>query len=350
MSLMDYGVGSFMVSTACTSKFARGVVTGGFREAFSIKRFAVLLLGVSRLISVKVLNYQEHVSEYGVHWNFFVTLYCVWVVADILHSYLTRKAISFVAIALLIGYQIFLNLFGGTQYIFDSSRGNFVDANKEGIYSLFGYISLYLLMEVIYFYFFHADPHCDEKPTPSSSVSGEKPQQESEAVRVSSQPDAASAQQGQQSNPSFQVAANPGASKLFNQVPGFDVKFALRLGGFSLFVWALWLLLATTVQPTSRRLCNITYVCFSIALSCSLILATYVVDVLGDKALSISTLTLMNTHSLAVFLIANVATGIVNMTMKTIHSSVAESLTVMMAYTFVVCLTPWAMQWAGLKL
>lgn len=334
-----------MVSTACTSKFARGVVTGGFREAFSIKRFAVLLLGVSRLISVKVLNYQEHVSEYGVHWNFFVTLYCVWVVADILHSYLTRKAISFLAVALLIGYQIFLNIFGGTQYIFDSSRGSFVDANKEGIFSLFGYISLYLLMEVISFYFFHADPHCDEKPTPSSSVSGENPQPESETMRVNSQPDTTSAQSGLQSNPSFQAATNPGASKVFHQVPGFDFKFVLRLGGFSLFVWALWLLLATMVQPTSRRLCNTTYVCFSIALSCTLILATYVVDVLGDKSLSISTLNLMNTHSLAVFLIANVATGIINMTIKTIHSTVAESLSVMVVYTFLVCLTPWAMQW-----
>lgn len=335
-----------MVSTACTSKFARGVVTGGFREAFSFKRFAVLLLGVSRLISVKVLNYQEHVSEYGVHWNFFVTLYCVWVAADILHSYLTRKAILFFAIALLVGYQTYLNFFGGTQYIFDSARVNFVDANKEGIFSLFGYISLYLLMEVISFHFFHADPHCDEKPTPSSLVTGEKPQSEmTDSAKISSQTDTASQQPNIQSNPSFQAINNPGAPKSFLHVPGFDVKFALRLGGFSAFVWVLWLLLATMVQPTSRRLCNMTYVSFSIALSCTLILATYVVDVLGDKSVSISTINLMNTHSLAVFLIANVATGVINMTFETIHSSTAESLAVMMAYTFIVCLTPWLMQW-----
>ena len=39
-----------------------------------ISTVPLLLLGVIRFVSVKAVNYQEHVSEYGVQWNFFLTL------------------------------------------------------------------------------------------------------------------------------------------------------------------------------------------------------------------------------------------------------------------------------------
>ncbi|CAB4063742.1 PIGW [Lepeophtheirus salmonis] len=46
-----------------------------FRIINSLQNSSCLLvLGITRVISVKLLNYQEHVTEYGVHWNFFFTL------------------------------------------------------------------------------------------------------------------------------------------------------------------------------------------------------------------------------------------------------------------------------------
>jgi phosphatidylinositol glycan class W len=76
---MDAGVGGFMFSAALTSPFARRSATSPLPLPLpllsSVKRqLPVLALGCLRLLAVKLANYQEHVTEYGVHWNFFFTL------------------------------------------------------------------------------------------------------------------------------------------------------------------------------------------------------------------------------------------------------------------------------------
>lgn len=39
-----------------------------------VSSLPLTLLGAARLVTTKSSNYQEHVTEYGVHWNFFITL------------------------------------------------------------------------------------------------------------------------------------------------------------------------------------------------------------------------------------------------------------------------------------
>ena len=82
--LMDVGIGCFMICHGMVSREARDPrnhtafpkVTEYLRSVgyTAWKTWPFLLVGVLRLLSVKATDYQEHVTEYGVHWNFFFTI------------------------------------------------------------------------------------------------------------------------------------------------------------------------------------------------------------------------------------------------------------------------------------
>ena len=75
--LMDVGVGAFIMSHGITAPEARG--KSGGRVIVSTLRglLPLIVIGVLRLLAVKGTDYQEHVTEYGVHWNFFFTIAAV---------------------------------------------------------------------------------------------------------------------------------------------------------------------------------------------------------------------------------------------------------------------------------
>jgi phosphatidylinositol glycan class W len=102
------------------------------------------------MVVLKVIGYHEHVTEYGVHWNFFVTLFSVWTIVDLLHSttwLCRRRHLPWLAIAILVVYQTALVMTPLTDFMFAAPRSNFIYANREGILSLAGYVPLYLLAE-----------------------------------------------------------------------------------------------------------------------------------------------------------------------------------------------------------
>lgn len=73
--LMDVGVGAFALSLGLVSREARGLQSR-LQHALRSTVSPLLLLGALRTLAVKATGYQEHVTEYGVHWNFFLTLAC----------------------------------------------------------------------------------------------------------------------------------------------------------------------------------------------------------------------------------------------------------------------------------
>lgn len=94
---MDIGVGSFIFGHAIVSTHARGAARDTSRSHIErvSKQFMgcipIIFLGIIRLATVKGTNYHEHVTEYGVHWNFFFTLAFVKVSCDSMNSLFTDK-------------------------------------------------------------------------------------------------------------------------------------------------------------------------------------------------------------------------------------------------------------------
>lgn len=150
-SLMDTGVGLFIIANALVAPEARNKITDKklvFPDILkSIKScIPLLILGFGRFIAIEYLGYQKHITEYGVHWNFFITLAFVKLFTSIIPKTITSKYSLLSGIWLLIMYEYGLSGKKFRKWILsEGSRNDFISANREGLISLPGYIGLYLI-------------------------------------------------------------------------------------------------------------------------------------------------------------------------------------------------------------
>ncbi|OTA68332.1 GPI-anchored wall transfer protein 1 [Hypoxylon sp. EC38] len=152
-SLMDVGVGSFVFSAGIVAarpvlkERAEGRSTPLLqRILYSMQHsLPLLVLGVIRLISVKGLDYAEHVTEYGVHWNFFFTLGFLPPFVALFQSAL-KIVPSYAALAIILGiiYQLMLETTNLKAFILVAPRTGLFSMNREGIFSFIGYLAIFL--------------------------------------------------------------------------------------------------------------------------------------------------------------------------------------------------------------
>lgn len=157
-SLMDVGVGLFI--------YSNGVVTPQVRHSeFSMihllkSTIPLFVLGLGRFFVTSKIDYNVPVSEYGIHWNFFITLAATKIFSSLILKFVSMRYIIVNAILLLMAHELFLQL-GLAQFVFsDEKRTNFLLANREGIVSCLGYISLYLFS--VYFGSFMHGKNCED--------------------------------------------------------------------------------------------------------------------------------------------------------------------------------------------
>ncbi|KAL4592449.1 hypothetical protein LXL04_005444 [Taraxacum kok-saghyz] len=288
-SLMDLGVGAFVFANSLVSRQARGISTMGLKCALS-STSPLLVLGFARLVFTSGVDYQVHVGEYGVHWNFFFTLAGVAVLTSLIN--ISPNYCGLVGSFVLIVYQICL-MSGLNVYLLSDERGtDIISQNKEGIYSIFGYWGLHL------------------------------------------------------------IGVWLGNSLLFGENANLKTNKYSRKRVWILFIffWCLTLVLDNYVERPSRRMCNLTYVTLVLATN----LQTLGIIMLSDYIPGGGKISLLeqaiNRNLLAVFIVANLLTGLVNLSINTLFATPLTALIILIAYGFIVCCAAGFADYNGIKL
>ncbi|KAF2493798.1 GPI-anchored wall transfer protein 1 [Lophium mytilinum] len=312
-SLMDMGVGSFVFSSGVVS--ARSILRDQMNQRSTplLKRLVaslrhslpLLVLGFIRLYSVKGLDYAEHVTEYGVHWNFFFTLGFLPPFVAIFHS-LFRLIPSYALLSCILGfaYEAALDLTTLKAFVLTAPRTDLLSKNREGIFSFFGYLAIFLAGQAAGMYVLPRQQPVEKGASTRDIL------KKSTLARL--------------------VAWTLLWTCLF--------VFSTNFYGMGLAV--------------SRRLANLPYFLWVTAFNCGQLALFCAVETLcfpnlqkaddplesqkGKEATS-RILSAFNRNGLALFLLANLLTGLVNMTVPTLHVKPLASMGILVAYISGVC-------------
>ena len=143
VSVMDAGVGSVLLTQAMVSPVARMTRTSAMQRVGAAMRSAspLVLLGLARVASTAAADYHTHVTEYGVHWNFFFTLAAISVLGNALPLQGWAAAVG--AGVLSAAYEYALSSHGLQDYILHAPRNDLLSANREGVFGCAGYAAVF---------------------------------------------------------------------------------------------------------------------------------------------------------------------------------------------------------------
>ncbi|KAH9921820.1 GWT1-domain-containing protein [Fomitopsis serialis] len=370
VSLMDIGVGSFIFSQGIISavpliKNPAYLTQPLFPKMVTTARkcLPIFVLGFVRTLSVKGVEYPEHQTEYGTHWNFFITLASIPILEVLLHPVMVRLPISLLGVSVALLQQLVLS-HGLTDYVLNAPRTGLISENKEGIVSLSGYLAVHLLglstgtllLPPTPSYFRKRQQELARAPSPRRSAHTHDSDSESDDSTGPRRP-------GQTTTTAVERREND--------------KTAIELCSYAVLWWALLggSKLLGIGNGVSRRLVNLQYILWIAAYNVSFILGYMCLDLaFFASPLSKSTyspysklkvqhdpvmlkkddrhghtvegsapalLDAINKNGLALFLLANLATGVVNLSMKTMYASDAVAMAVLSAYALAICGVAW---------
>ncbi|XP_048131910.1 uncharacterized protein At4g17910 isoform X3 [Rhodamnia argentea] len=288
--MMDLGVGSFVLANALVSRQARNISSMNLMTALR-NTSPLIALGFGRLVSTAGVDYQVHVGEYGVHWNFFFTLAAVSLLTSLIN--ISPKNCGILGFFILIGYQSCL-IQGLNFYLISSERGSsIISQNKEGIFSIFGYWGMYLVGVQLGNYLFFGN----------------------------------------------QTSASQRGKEWARR----------RVWIIALLFWLLTILLDRHVERASRRMCNLAYVTLVLAQNFQVLAILMLSDYVGGSKSSILE-DAFNRNLLGSFLLANVLTGVVNLFFETLFASPLTSLAILLLYAYVLSVITGTLEFYGIRL
>ncbi|ESK91702.1 gpi-anchored wall transfer protein 1 [Moniliophthora roreri MCA 2997] len=338
VSLMDLGVGSFVFTQGLVSAIPLIKSPGHLKSpilpkilTITRKSFPIILIGLVRVILVKGTEYPEHETEYGTHWNFFITLAMLPLMQTMLHPLMVHFSVTFIGVVIAILHQLALSKFGLQEYVLNASRVNVLSANKEGVVSLTGYLAIHLLGLTTGTLIL--------PPSPSYFRRIQK-----------------------QLKTGIRKDTDSSDKKL--DAPRRTGKAATELCAYAA-MW--WILMGITRyfhldggDGSSRRLINMSHIFWVSAYNTSFILGYMVLDMLffptrppskSSKStddgpihhpeIPLPLLSAINKNGLPIFLLANVATGVINLTIPTLDTSNFWAMVILCSYSYALCAIAW---------
>lgn len=155
-SIMDAGIGAFIAFSGAVSPEAKHAVESSTDRTIQTKlglisktlssSVPLIALSCTRLLLVKYSNYREITEEYGTHLNFFAVLAAVKLISSLVYCIIGRRVkLNYVGTALIIAYQAYLNYYAMDNIVNNNSRESFFMANKEGFLSIVGLTGYHLV-------------------------------------------------------------------------------------------------------------------------------------------------------------------------------------------------------------
>ncbi|RLN40604.1 hypothetical protein C2845_PM01G16580 [Panicum miliaceum] len=286
--IMDLGVGSFVVANALVSRQARNITSMSFGAALS-SISPLVFLGFARIISTSGVDYQVHVGEYGVHWNFFFTLAAVSILTSIVRIH--PKHCGLVGLLILSGCQIWLSSGLNEYLISDKRSADIISQNKEGIYSVLGYWGMFLIGVSLGYYLF-------------VDTSSKGKSRNTQVVKV------------------WVLAAS---------------------------FWILAIILDSYIERVSRRMCNFAYVMLVFGQNFQ-VLSIFTLAGFISYGKNLILEDAFNQNMLGSFLLANILIGLVNTSVDTLSASSLTAFMVMSVYTFTLCMVTGLAHFFGVRM
>ena len=350
-SLMDMGVGSFV--------FAAGIVAARqqLKEQQSgspsfLARMKTALrhslplfaLGFVRLYSVKGLEYAEHVSEYGVHWNFFFTLgllpLATALIQPLLHYNPSHGLLAFIIACCYETALYYIDDFKAYIILSERKPDDWLSQNREGVFSFIGYFAIFLAGMGIGTGILPRDAGLELAPLDKD------PMDPDAEWMASVMGESGEEQQPAEQQPIPQLKPELPKTAFFHLVKWAVIWFILT-------GWAMWVY--GPRLTASRRLANLAYVVWVCAFNTAQLLLFRSIEAwffpnlydAEDKKTerqraSDATSKVMqafNRNGLALFLLANLLTGGINMSMQTLYMGDVQAMAVLVVYIAVICAT-----------
>lgn len=148
-SFMDSGVALVMIFSGMTNalvvkqhcKNPIPPFIKGLQKAISGNKTVVFAASL-RFFLLSGIDYHDHVTEWGVHWNFFVTIAFLNVLIVLIRS---AKHCLVIAISTMFVAEFIQANWDLKTYIYHAPRVDMISANKEGIISIGGYFAIQVI-------------------------------------------------------------------------------------------------------------------------------------------------------------------------------------------------------------